>query len=147
MAYTKDYETIIPLPRDQATADELAAAGIELGTQWPIDDVLLVWLVRESFDRAAQNWSLELVEFTDEGEVNPEDRDPKHMEPLLERLQLPATDFIWRKFTGKARRPAAVLAAIAADLDDQRAAIEAEAAEGEAPQRRTRKKKNDAESS
>lgn len=114
MPYTKDYETIFPIPRDEETAAWLAAKGFELGTQWPIDNELLVWLVAESFDKAARAFGYELTEFTDEGEVDHEDY-PEIGKELLERIGRPAEDFLWRRFTGKARQAAYVTEAIEQD--------------------------------
>lgn len=83
MAFQKTYRATVPVPHD---------------TQ---DDVL-VWLTRESFDRAAEADSLVLREFTDLGEVAPEDIPPK----VEKQLGKPATDFVWRSFEGVGERRA-----------------------------------------
>ena len=119
MPQTRDYETIIPLPRDADTAAWLAAKGVELGTRWPIDDDVLVWLVRESFVNAAKAFAFELVEFTDHGNIDYETALADHPDlgkDLLERLDRPADDFVWRRFTGLARQASYVEAALADDL-------------------------------
>lgn len=85
MAYEKRYRTIVPVPQADAAAQ----------------DDLLLWLTRESFDRAAEADLLAIVEFTDAGEMDPADVPPK-MEKQLGR---PATEFVWRIFEGVGRRP------------------------------------------
>ena len=85
MAYQKRYRSIVPIPRDQHAHDAVA-----------------VWLTRESFDRAAAADCLQLVEFTDLGELAAADIPPK----VDKQLGRPAGDFTWRLFEGVARRAA-----------------------------------------
>lgn len=87
MAYQKRYRTIVPIPRDT-----------------PADEPTLVWLTRESFDRKAAADALVIAEFTDAGEVAPEDIPPK----ADKQLGRPATEFIWRAFEGVGRRAQSV---------------------------------------
>lgn len=83
MAYQKRYRAVVPVPREQANQDDL-----------------LVWLTRESFDRQAAGDCLQLVEFTDRGELAPDD-----IPPLAEKqLGAPAADFVWRSFEGVGQR-------------------------------------------
>jgi len=84
VAYEKRYRTIVPVPQDQAAQDKL-----------------VVWLTRESFDRAAAADALALVEFTDVGTMDPADVPPK----AEKQLGAPATEFVWRVFEGVGRRP------------------------------------------
>lgn len=84
MAYRKRYRTIVPVPQDQAG-----------------DGDVLVWLTRESFDRAAAADSLVIVDFTDGGEMATDDIPPK----VEKQLGKPATDFVWRVFEGVGERP------------------------------------------
>lgn len=83
MAYQKRYRTIVPVPRKAL-----------------VSDAVVVWLTRESFDRAAAAEALVLVEFTDAGQLDPADIPPK----AEKQLDAPATDFTWRLFEGLAER-------------------------------------------
>ena len=83
MAYEKRYRTVVPVPQDQA-----------------VDESVLVWLTRESFDRKARSDALTIVEFIDLGEVAPEDIPPK----VDKQLGRPAAEFVWRAFEGVGRR-------------------------------------------
>ena len=83
MAYTRTYHTIIPIARDGQ-----------------VDDSVTVWLTRESFERKAAGDALVLTDFTDLGEVDPADISPK----AEKQLGRPATDFVWRSFTGTGAR-------------------------------------------
>jgi len=83
VAYEKRYRATYPIPRDQ-----------------PVDDQVVVWLTRESFDRTAAAECLTIVEFTDLGEIPPADIPPK----IDKQLGRPATDFVWRAFEAVARR-------------------------------------------
>lgn len=81
--FEKRLETVVPVPRDH-------------------DDPLLVWLTRESFERVAAGQGLVLAEWSDEGELDPED-----VPPVAEKqMGRAAKDLAWRHFTGIARRPA-----------------------------------------
>jgi hypothetical protein len=83
VAYEKRYRTVIPVPRDAA-----------------VSDAVTVWLARESFDRKAASDALVLAEFSDAGEMPPDDVPPK----AEKQLGRPATDFVWRVFEGVGRR-------------------------------------------
>ena len=83
MAYQKRYRATIPVPRNDA-----------------VDDQLTVWLVRESFDRAAAADALVLADFRDLGELAIEDIPPK----AEKQMGRPASDFVWRSFEGIGRR-------------------------------------------
>lgn len=86
MAYQKKYQTTIPIPRDE-----------------PVDGDVVVWLTRESFNRAAEADALTIVQFNDLGEVAAEDIPPK----VEEQLGRPVWDFCWRSFEGIGERPSA----------------------------------------
>lgn len=87
MAYTKQLRTVVPVLVAEHT-DEL--------------DAILVWLVRESFDREAASQGLVVTNWRDAG-----DMDPAEVSPQTERevLRRPATDYRWRMFEGTAVRP------------------------------------------
>jgi hypothetical protein len=95
MVYTRRYTSLVPLPRDEQSAELL-------GSQWPVDVSLFIWLVREGFERRATADALEIIEFNDLGEIAPEDVNPK----ADEQLGHPAAEFIWRSFEAIAQRPA-----------------------------------------
>ncbi|QXO13951.1 minor tail protein [Mycobacterium phage Illumine] len=76
MAYTKSYRTVVPLE-----------PGVDL-------DVAR-WLARESFERAAGNMGLTIVEYA-EREVPWTDLPPK----ATEHLALRADEYTWFEFTG-----------------------------------------------
>ncbi|AEK07986.1 hypothetical protein ANAYA_27 [Mycobacterium phage Anaya] len=76
MAYTKNYRTIVPLE-----------PGVDL-------DVAR-WLARESFERAAGNMGLTIVEYA-EREVPWTDLPPKAAEHLARH----ADEYTWFEFTG-----------------------------------------------
>lgn len=84
MTYQKRYRTVVPVPVVQAAEQ----------------DALVVWLTRESFDRAAAGDALKIVEFLDLGVMAPEDISPK----AEKQLGAPATDFAWRVFEGVGAR-------------------------------------------
>lgn len=83
MAFEKRYRAIVPIPRDQ-----------------PVDGAVMVWLVRESFDRAAAADCLTIAEFVDLGTVSAADIPPK----VDKQLGRPSTDFVWHRFEGVGRR-------------------------------------------
>lgn len=85
MAYVKRYRAIVPVPQADAAAQ----------------NDLLLWLTRESFDRAATADVLTIIEFVDAGEMDPTGVPPK----VEEQLGRPATEFVWRVFEGVGRRP------------------------------------------
>lgn len=85
MAYQKRYRTIVPVPQNQTAQNDV-----------------LVWLTRESFDRAAAADALTLSEFNDLGEIEPTDIPPK----VEKQLGKPATEFAWRVFEGVGERSA-----------------------------------------
>lgn len=89
MAYTRQMRTVVPVLTSEHT-EEL--------------DAVLVWLVRESFDREAADQGLVLAEWRDCG-----DMDPAEVSPQTERevLRRPATDYRWRMFEGIATRAVA----------------------------------------
>ncbi|ASR87194.1 minor tail protein [Mycobacterium phage LastHope] len=76
MSYTKSYRTIVPLE-----------PGADLA--------VLRWLTRESFDRAAANLGLTIVEYG-EREVPWIELPPK----AAEHLPLRADEYTWHEFTG-----------------------------------------------
>lgn len=84
MAYQKRYRAIVPVPHNQPDQD----------------DLVLVWLTRESFERAADRDCLHLTEFSDLGELDPAEIPPK----AEEQLEAPATDYAWRIFEGTGER-------------------------------------------
>lgn len=101
--YTEHWVVHFPLPRDDETAAWLKERGYAFGV-WPItedDDKALVWFQREGFDREAASKGLVLIDFQDLGEMPPESIPPS-ADQLLGR---PSADFVWRHFTGTARRP------------------------------------------
>lgn len=77
--YSKTYRTTVPVLRDEA-----------------VDEQQLLWLTAESFSRAAEADALVLSEFTDLGEVLPEDIPPK----VEKQMGRPAADYVWRSFEG-----------------------------------------------
>lgn len=81
VAYQKTYRTVVPVDPD-------------------VNEDVLVWLTRESFDRKAEADSLHLITFTDLGDVAPEDIPPK----ADKQLGRPAKDFVWRAFEGVGER-------------------------------------------
>ena len=87
MAYQKRYRTVVPVPRGEV-----------------VDEPVLVWLTRESFDRKARADALVIVDFTDLGEVPPEDIPPK----VDKQLGRPAADYVWRAFEGVGERASSV---------------------------------------
>lgn len=91
---TRRYDSIVPIPR----VEEAAPA---LGSMWPVDDDLFVWLIFEGFCRQAEEEALTLTEFHDRGEISPE-KIPRESAAPLGR---PREDFVWRHFEGVAQRP------------------------------------------
>ncbi|QYW07674.1 hypothetical protein SEA_QUINCYROSE_25 [Mycobacterium phage QuincyRose] len=76
MPYTKNYRTVVPLE-----------PGVDLE--------LARWLARESFERAAENMGLTIVDYG-EREVPWTDLPPK----AAEHLARPADEYTWFEFTG-----------------------------------------------
>ncbi|MEC4616181.1 hypothetical protein [Tsukamurella tyrosinosolvens] len=87
MAYQQELRTIVGIPRK-----DMEKPGAE---------EILLWLARESFERAAAGELLELVTFNDVGEFDAEDVPPAQEA----ELGVPASEFVWREFTGIAARP------------------------------------------
>lgn len=88
MAYTRDMKTVVPVLLSEH--DEQA-------------DELLVWLVRESFEREAAAEHLVLTDWRDCGDLDASEVSPQTEREVLKR---PATDYRWRMFTGTATRSA-----------------------------------------
>ncbi|SKI75064.1 hypothetical protein [Mycobacteroides abscessus] len=86
MAYTRELKAVVP---------------VLIGEHTEADDELLVWLVRESFEREAAAEYLTLTEWRDCGDLHPSEVSPTTEREVLKR---PATDFRWRMFTGTATR-------------------------------------------
>ncbi|KRQ20047.1 Uncharacterised protein [Mycobacteroides abscessus subsp. abscessus] len=86
MAYTRELKAVVP---------------VLIGEHTKADDELLVWLVRESFEREAAAEYLTLTEWRDCGDLHPSEVSPTTEREVLKR---PATDFRWRMFTGTATR-------------------------------------------
>lgn len=86
MAYTRELRTVVPV---------LAAEHTEE------DDEILVWLVRESFEREAAGQGLVITKWRDAGDMDPADVSPQTEREVLKR---PATDYRWRMFEGVATR-------------------------------------------
>ncbi|MGH3954888.1 MAG: hypothetical protein ACRDTI_12700 [Mycobacterium sp.] len=88
MTYTRELKTVVP---------------VLIAEHTKADDELLVWLVRESFERAAAAEYLTLTAWSDCGELHPSEVSPQTEREVLKR---PATDYRWRAFTGTATRSA-----------------------------------------
>lgn len=86
MAYTRELKTVVPML---------------IGEHTPADDELLIWLVRESFEREAAAEHLTLTDWRDCGSIDPSEVSPQTEREVLKR---PATDYRWRLFTGTATR-------------------------------------------
>lgn len=86
MAYTRELKAVVP---------------VLIGEHTKADDELLVWLVRESFEREAAAEYLTLTEWRDCGDLHPSEVSPTTEREVLKR---PAADFRWRLFTGTATR-------------------------------------------
>lgn len=82
MAYRKVFRTVIPVERGK-----------------PIDDDVLVWLTRESFELLAARKGLVLVEFT-QSTLRPSDIPPA----VDKQIGRAAADFNWRVFEGVGER-------------------------------------------
>ncbi|MCC9182559.1 hypothetical protein [Mycolicibacterium mageritense] len=88
MAYTRQLRTVVPVLISEHTKER---------------DVMLVWLVRESFEREAASQGLVITEWRDGGDMDPLDVSPQTEREVLKR---PATDYRWRMFEGVATREA-----------------------------------------
>lgn len=86
MAYRRELRTVVPVLATEHT-DEA--------------DEMLVWLVRESFEREATGIGLTLTDWRDCGDMDPSEVSPQTEREVLKR---PATDFRWRMFEGVATR-------------------------------------------
>ena len=89
MAYARELRTVVPVLAAEHTKEA---------------DELLVWLVRESFEREAVGQGLVITEWRDAGAMDPADVSPQTEREVLKR---PATDYIWRMFEGVASREVA----------------------------------------
>lgn len=86
MPYTRELKTVVPVLISEHTE---------------VADEMLVWLVRESFEREAAAEHLTLTHWRDCGDMDPAEVSPKTEREVLKRA---ATDYRRRMFTGTAAR-------------------------------------------